>query len=149
VLADAALRGHPFGERYTAVLDGLSPLARSAGLAAARELWLSDPLFAGSHDRPAVASRLRTMVEEWSGWHWLQDNTETWSQPPAVERLGSVATPTLVLTGSRDLEDFQVISDLLAVKISGARRVSLEGAGHMANMDEPTAFNAVVQEFLG
>jgi pimeloyl-ACP methyl ester carboxylesterase len=33
-------------------------------------------------------------------------------------------------------------------RIAGARRVVLEGAGHMANADAPTEFNAAVNDFL-
>jgi pimeloyl-ACP methyl ester carboxylesterase len=147
-LVDSALRGHGFGARYTAVLEGCAPLARSSGLVAARELWVNDPLFAGSAELPEVARRLRTMVEDWSGWHWLNDDTERWPLPAAVERLESVATPTLVMTGKQDLEDFQAIADLMARRIPGAQQITLEDAGHMANMDDPEAFNAALARFL-
>ena len=53
------------------------------------------------------------------------------------------------VTGRDDIDDFQVIADLMAKRIPGANRAILDNAGHMANMDNPAAFNAAVLAFLG
>jgi pimeloyl-ACP methyl ester carboxylesterase len=38
---------------------------------------------------------------------------------------------------------------LMAERIPGARLALLEGAGHLANLERPEAFNAVLLDFLG
>jgi pimeloyl-ACP methyl ester carboxylesterase len=44
--------------------------------------------------------------------------------------------------------DFHVVADALTRGIDGARKVVLPGAGHMANMEAPAAFNREVLAFL-
>jgi pimeloyl-ACP methyl ester carboxylesterase len=39
-------------------------------------------------------------------------------------------------------------SQYMATKIPGARLVTLSGAGHAANIDQPDAFNEAVRSFL-
>ena len=36
----------------------------------------------------------------------------------------------------------------MAAKIPGARFVTIPGAGHLANLEQPAAFNRVLEEFL-
>lgn len=64
-----------------------------------------------------------------------------------IESLPAVAVPTLVLVGSRD-EPFLAATDYMASKIPGARKAVIPDAGHAANLDQPAAFNAAVDDFL-
>ena len=61
--------------------------------------------------------------------------------------LGEVSAPTLVLVGSND-ELFLPAADVMAERMPNARKVVLDGAGHMANADRPNEFNAAVNDFL-
>jgi pimeloyl-ACP methyl ester carboxylesterase len=63
------------------------------------------------------------------------------------DSLAEISVPTLIVVGSRD-ELFLPASEVMERRIPGARRVILEGAGHMANADAPNEFNAAVSEFL-
>ncbi|HEY1592440.1 MAG TPA: alpha/beta fold hydrolase [Solirubrobacteraceae bacterium] len=63
------------------------------------------------------------------------------------EGLDDISAPTLVVVGSEDAL-FLPASEVMERRIAGARRVVLEGAGHMANADAPNEFNAAVSEFL-
>ncbi|PSQ92432.1 MAG: hypothetical protein BRD57_02720 [Proteobacteria bacterium SW_6_67_9] len=67
---------------------------------------------------------------------------------PAVERLGAVDTPTLVLWGADDAWEPAWKADELAEPIPGARRQLIPGAGHFAPEDEPAAFAEAVAGFL-
>jgi pimeloyl-ACP methyl ester carboxylesterase len=68
--------------------------------------------------------------------------------PPAAERLNEVRVPTLVVVGERDLPDFLGIADRLAAEIPSARKIVMNGVGHMSNMEDASAFNSIVLEFL-
>jgi len=68
--------------------------------------------------------------------------------PPAIQRLGEVLAPTLVLVGEHDGPDFQGIADALAAGIPRARREVLPGAGHLGPVECPLAFNERVIAFL-
>ena len=64
-----------------------------------------------------------------------------------IDSLPAIAVPTLVLWGEKD-EAFVKPGEYMAAKIPGARRIVLAGAGHAANLDQPAAFNAAVEEFV-
>lgn len=65
-----------------------------------------------------------------------------------IESLPQIAVPTLVLVGSED-KNFLAAADYMAAKIRGAQKAVIPGAGHAANLDQPSAFNAAVDAFLG
>ena len=64
-----------------------------------------------------------------------------------IQSLPSIAVPTLVLVGSEDVK-FHAAADYMAGKIASAQKVVIDGAGHEANMDQPTAFNQAMGAFL-
>jgi pimeloyl-ACP methyl ester carboxylesterase len=66
---------------------------------------------------------------------------------PVLDRLGEIAVPSLVLVGDRD-EQFLRAADVMAARISKAEKVTLAGAGHIANLDAPAAFDAALIGFL-
>jgi pimeloyl-ACP methyl ester carboxylesterase len=127
---------------------GMHEQARRAGLETAKTFWLNHPLFAATREKPVAADRLAQMVETYSGWHVLNDDPIRVPEPPAIERLGTLNAPTLVVVGERDLVDFHRIADIMAERIAGAKKVVMPGVGHMSNMEDPDRFNEIVLGFL-
>jgi pimeloyl-ACP methyl ester carboxylesterase len=64
-----------------------------------------------------------------------------------IRSLPDIAVRTLVLVGADDTS-FLAGADYMATMIPGAEKVVLAGAGHAANIDQPTAFNEAVVGFL-
>ena len=64
-----------------------------------------------------------------------------------IESLPGIAVPSLVVVGADDTP-FLAASDYMAAKIPGARKAVIPNAGHSANIDQPTLFNAAVLGFL-
>ena len=64
---------------------------------------------------------------------------------PALSR---IRVPTLVLSGSRDNNAPASMMAKMATYIPGAKYVEMEGAGHLANLEQPGAFNAALASFL-
>ena len=62
--------------------------------------------------------------------------------------LAEIAVPTLVIGGEHDSLTPPAMKRELAERIPGARLEILPGCGHMANMERPDAFNAIVLDFL-
>ena len=70
---------------------------------------------------------------------WLADQRD---------RALAIAVPTLVLCGSEDRITPPSLSEDLAALIPGSELELVEGAGHLANAEQPAAFNAAVDRFL-
>jgi pimeloyl-ACP methyl ester carboxylesterase len=122
--------------------------AKERGAEAAKHPWLDHELFAPANAKPEVAVRLREMIHDFSGWHWINPNPWIPLSPPSLTQLHKITTPTLVIVGEQDLQDFHIIAGMLTENISGAKKAVIPNACHMSNMEEPTVFNSVVEKFL-
>jgi pimeloyl-ACP methyl ester carboxylesterase len=69
-------------------------------------------------------------------------------RPAALPRLGSIAVPTLIVTGEQDIPDVHAHSGAIEAGIPSARRIVLAGSGHVPQLEMPEAFNQVVLDFL-
>lgn len=69
--------------------------------------------------------------------------------PGAYERLGDIAVPTLVLSGTADRLVNPENSKVLANAIAGASLVWLDGASHVFFTDQPEQAASAVLDFLG
>lgn len=65
------------------------------------------------------------------------------------EALSAIAVPTLLVAGSDDKTAPPAVMERMAQKIAGAEYVVLEGCGHLGPMDQPDAFNKLLEDFLG
>ncbi|MEO6843207.1 MAG: alpha/beta fold hydrolase [Bradyrhizobium sp.] len=62
--------------------------------------------------------------------------------------LKEISVPTLLLSGSRDNNAPAPMMAKMATYVPGAIYVELEGVGHLANLERPDEFNAVLWDFL-
>jgi pimeloyl-ACP methyl ester carboxylesterase len=62
--------------------------------------------------------------------------------------LPSIQVPTLALAGAEDQTAPPAVMQKMAQRIPGARYERLPGAGHIANVEQPEAFNRTVLDFL-
>lgn len=69
-------------------------------------------------------------------------------RPDSTPTLAEITVPTLVLTGAEDTLIPPKEAEAMRDAIRGARLVSIPGAAHLANFEQPDAFNAAVREFL-
>jgi len=70
------------------------------------------------------------------------------TQVPAVERLGELHVPVLAIVGSEDTPYLQAAADYIVDKIPSARKVIIQDAAHLPNLDHPDEFRRIVTEFL-
>jgi len=110
-------------------------------------LWLDGPY----RPRGYVAQPLRDLFLDMNGKNLDAD----WStapmqalEPPAATRLSEITAPTLVIVGDKDLEPIRETADLLASSIAGARKVVIQDAAHLPNLEHPAEFNRIVLDFL-
>lgn len=69
-------------------------------------------------------------------------------RPDSTPTLATVTVPTLVLVGQDDTLTPPDEARRLAAGISGAERVELPGAGHLASLETPEPFIAALRGFL-
>ncbi len=68
--------------------------------------------------------------------------------PPAITRLETVACPTLVVAGALDHPEVLRAADEMAGRIPNARKVVMEGTGHVPSYEQPETFAALLLDFL-
>ncbi|MCW5882931.1 MAG: alpha/beta fold hydrolase [Anaerolineae bacterium] len=147
-LVDSMLGGYRWSAEFRALNSEAAALARDVGQAEAKAYWLRTPLLESTWRVAGAGERCAAMLDDYSGWHWLNADPARSLRPPAIERLAEVTVPTLVVVGENDIADFHHIAARLAADIPGARRVVLPGVGHMSNMEDPISFSQVVIDFL-
>jgi pimeloyl-ACP methyl ester carboxylesterase len=147
-LIDSVLAGFPWSEAQRQHDDVPWQAAKLGGIPAAKAAWLAHPIFAPALQHAAVATALRRIIDDYSGWHFIHADPEVRMEPRAAARLGELHCPVLVLAGDLDLPDFVAIAGVIAREVLHVQHVLLEGVGHMANMEAPARVNAELAQFL-
>ncbi len=108
------------------------------------ERWFSPGFRESKADRIAEirAMLLRTDREAYAGC------CEAISQHDLRDRLGAIATPTLVITAADDPSIDPEQGRLLADAIPGARLLALPAGQHLVNVESPDAVNGPLLEHL-
>jgi pimeloyl-ACP methyl ester carboxylesterase len=70
------------------------------------------------------------------------------NRPSNVDILKSIRVPTLIIGGEEDRLISAASLSLMANEIPRARLVMISGVGHMSNLENPEAYNKVIEEFL-
>lgn len=67
---------------------------------------------------------------------------------PAVERLGEITTPTLVIVGKNDIEYLRLSADYMEKHLPNPTKVVMDNAAHLPNMEHPEIFRQAIEAFL-
>ena len=97
-----------------------------------------------------VADQLRSWWLEnpfLSGVNWTSVDPHA-PHPNSIELLATIAAPTTVVIAALDVPCFHEMSDVLAQRIPGARKLTVPGVGHMVNMEAPETVNALLREVV-
>ncbi|MBM3486127.1 MAG: alpha/beta fold hydrolase [Alphaproteobacteria bacterium] len=124
--------------RIKPLLEGKTPME----VAAARVGRLMSPKRSEDAFRRAVESSASIHIESY---------IKTVRASIAFNRaadLPNIKVPTLLIFGREDPLTPPAIGEVMARHIPDSRLVVLEDAGHMANLEQPAAFNAALRAFL-
>src|SRR5262245_37127677 len=99
-------------------------------------------------ERPEVAERVRQLI--------LSNSTQAiggairalMSRPDSTPLLPSIHVPTLIVVGAEDTLTPPASSEEMHRAIGGSEIVQIPGAGHLANLEAPDAFDAALARFL-
>lgn len=106
--------------------------------------WLAGPRRRLEDLDPAVRALAADMARRAEEGYVAATGEERDPDPPLGTRLGAVTAPTLVVDAELDFDDFAVIADRIAAGIRGARRATIDGAGHLAPLERPDAVAALL-----
>lgn len=70
------------------------------------------------------------------------------TEAPAFDRLRELNIPVLVIVGAHDTPYILAAADYMIEKMPSARKVRIEDAAHLPNMDQPHEFQTIVKAFL-
>lgn len=64
------------------------------------------------------------------------------------KNLPHIKVPTLVISGEKDTNAPAPMMEKMSTKIPDSRYVCLPGLGHLANLEDPLAFDAALSDFI-
>ena len=100
-------------------------------------------------DHPDIIARFRKTTHQFEPiGNTLKLQWQAVSNHNVGERLAQIKAPTLVITGSKDILIPPGNADILKEYIPNARKMIIEGGGHVVHMEQPETFNAEVLDFL-
>lgn len=150
VLVASGLSGTTPSKELQGYIAAIDAAEEREGIPAAVELelrlWVDGPRRSVGAVGATVRGRVREM--DTAVFASPQPSTSQRLQPPATERLKEIHAPTLVIYGDGDIGDVVATAARLTNGIDGARQVVFPGAAHMVSMEEATAFNSAVLDFL-
>ena len=147
VLLGAVLDGVPWDPESDRGMQAVGEALESGGLDAAKAAWLRHDFFGPAHRSPDISRRLAEMVDDYSGMNWTSPDPHA-PRPDTLGLLETIVAPTTVVSAELDVPCFRQMSDILADRIPGARKVTVPGVGHMVNMEAPEAVNALLREVV-
>jgi 3-oxoadipate enol-lactonase len=152
ILASPGLTGYNFKSKEYAVFVGRFRNASEendieAAVVCSLETWTDGPFRNPSQVRPAVREKVRDMLMG-TMQNGGSENRAWILDPPAINRLNEIAVPTLAIVGDLDMPDIIDIARLIEKNIPGARKVVINGAAHMVNIEKPQEFNDTALDFL-
>jgi len=121
-------------------------VARHDGMAAFRREWRMHPLARlRTRDRRSQEI-LAAIIERYSGLDLLSAETPDEADSGSINV--SHLPPLLLLSGEHDLPGRRRFAQQLAAALQQAEYVEIADAGHLSNLDNPSAYNAALSRFL-
>jgi 3-oxoadipate enol-lactonase len=146
VLAGTGLSGFDFSDDLERAYAPVEKALEAGDIQGAAELELD--IWCPLRTDPEIDAHLRRMSIDNADQVALDPSLRRRLDPPAVERLGEISVPTLVVSGGADLPDMIRVAELIISRVPGARSAVLEGVDHAVNMRKPAEFTALVLDFL-
>lgn len=98
--------------------------------------------------RTLVAQMQRRAFDVAAAWEQQGAIEEDELDPPALERLGEIGCPTLVLSGALDLDAIRLAAGAVVGGVTGAREVVWPDVAHLPSLERPEAFVDLLWSWL-
>ncbi len=145
-LVFANTKAEPDDEAGREKRRALAEKARTEGSGAIAEA--PPPLLSESAD-PALWERVKQMIRAQSGEAIAAAALGMADRPDSRPILGEIQVPTTVIVSSGDTLIPADVTAPMADAIPDATLVTLEGAGHLSNLEDPEGFTSALRDILG
>jgi 3-oxoadipate enol-lactonase len=98
--------------------------------------------------QPDLVADVRRLIERQTSEGIAGAIVRLRDRPDSTPLLREIGVPTLVVVGDEDVVTPPAESEQMAAQLEDARLVHVPGAGHLACMEKPEAFNAALASFL-
>jgi len=106
--------------------------------------WTDGPDRAPEDVDPEVREKVRAMARNGLE-HAMEGRT---IDPPAIERLGDLEQPMLMVVGELDMPGILEIADMVVAANPNVELVVVPEVAHMVNLEAPERFNELLLEYL-
>ncbi|MGZ6015449.1 MAG: alpha/beta fold hydrolase [Phenylobacterium sp.] len=147
VIAGASLNGFQpspaFGKRIQHIMlpmifGDMDAVAANAS----KETWIMAP----GHDEARAKATALMKASPQDLRHQMHDPIRGW--PSDLPRMGGLKVPTLILTGDHDIADNQAASGAAQALIPGSKRIVVEDAGHLMQLEHPKELADLIADFV-
>lgn len=126
-------------------MEQFCAVAQQMGMPAFLKAWANHELMRLKTENPEAAQLLHRIVSRYPGRDLLEPRK---AEAPAPIELSAIRQDSLVLNGEFDTAQRRSFGRALACELPAARYTLIPGAGHLANLDNPRAYNDLLREFL-
>ena len=151
VLVGPGISGGNFGQKHPELWADVKAADDAHDLNAINQaemkLWLAGP----RRSVDQIGLDLRRLFLDMNGTSLKNDfdsAPEKDLEPPAIDRLGEISAPTLVVVGDEDAAPIFDATEVLMAKVKGVRKAVIHDAAHLPNLEHPEEFNRIVLDFL-
>lgn len=113
--------------------------------------WVADemvPKLLKADPDPAAVKEVRRLIQDGTPAGVAAAQRGMARRIDSTPTLARITCPTLVIVGAGDTLTPPAESEKMAAAVKGARLVKVPGAGHLANIENPDAFNAALTAFV-
>lgn len=120
-------------------------LVQRRGIEAFRQVWARHPFMLLQTSNARTRALLGRIIGRYPGRDLLSAGPE---YPAITSSPQSLRAPTLVINGECDSQRRRAAGAAMTRWLPEARRAIVPGAGHLPNLDNPTAYNELLAGFL-
>ena len=98
--------------------------------------------------RPDLVDRVRVLATSSSAEAIAGALRALMTRPDSTPQLSTIHVPTLIVVGEEDTVTPRAAAEDMQRGIAGSELVAIPAAGHLTNLEQPTAFDGAVAQFL-
>ncbi|MHA1983247.1 MAG: alpha/beta fold hydrolase [Candidatus Hodarchaeales archaeon] len=145
---DPALGGYEWSPEINDWMIKVWTMGENSELQEVKEAWRNFPSIKPLINNTRSGKYTKKMINDYSGWHWFNEDPHHISKIPAIERLNEISIPTLITLGELNPKDYYQIVDILMKSIPHAKKGIIKEANHNPQMEKSSQFNKELADFL-